>query len=389
MNKKDLSNLGREFKDILKNSIYTGDFHKINQDVGKTVNSALDMAFEEVRRAMSSIQVEHQPFKSKPTAPTPNKQPTVKQQPTKTQVSFPHAPVGKVGGILLTVFGSIGIGGLGIAVIVLAILGSLSSGAVTLSPLISGLLVFLGVSVLMEMKGSTILKRVKRFQRYLSLLYGRTSCSIKEIAAYSGFSERFIIKDFRKMIALGMFPQAHIVEKKSLIMLNRESYEQYIAQASQNKEKTAPVHTKSEVNSVIEEGRMYILKINEAKKAIPDVDVANKIHRMEDIISKIIGYVENHLEKLPEVRRFMEYYLPTTIKLLNAYREFDRQTIQGENITTAKSEIKSALDTINLAFENLLDGLFENAAWDVSTDISVLQTMFAQEGLTEKDFNKK
>ncbi|MBC7960487.1 MAG: 5-bromo-4-chloroindolyl phosphate hydrolysis family protein, partial [Vallitaleaceae bacterium] len=105
------------------------------------------------------------------------------------------------------------------------------------------------------------------------------------------------------------------------------------------------------------------------------------------IISKIIEYVEVHPEKLSEVRRFMEYYLPTTLKLLNAYREFDRQPIQGENIRTAKSEIKNALDTINGAFENLLDSLFENAAWDVSTDISVLQTILAQEGLTDKDFN--
>ncbi len=87
----------------------------------------------------------------------------------------------------------------------------------------------------------------------------------------------------------------------------------------------------------------------------------------------------------------MEYYLPTTLKLLEAYKEFDRQPVQGENITTAKKEIEKTLDTINLAFENLLDDLFEDAAMDVSTDISVLNTMLAQEGLTEnnlKSFTK-
>ena len=82
----------------------------------------------------------------------------------------------------------------------------------------------------------------------------------------------------------------------------------------------------------------------------------------------------------------MSYYLPTTLKLVNAYREFDAQPVQGENILSAKREIEETLDTINLAFENLFDGLFEDDAIDISTDISVLETMLRQEGLTGSDF---
>jgi 5-bromo-4-chloroindolyl phosphate hydrolysis protein len=96
--------------------------------------------------------------------------------------------------------------------------------------------------------------------------------------------------------------------------------------------------------------------------------------------------VEVHPKKLADVRRFMAYYLPTTVKLLDAYREFDRQPIQGENIKNAKKEINDALDTINTAFENLFDSLFEDAAWSVSADITVLNTMLKQEGLTGNDF---
>ena len=80
----------------------------------------------------------------------------------------------------------------------------------------------------------------------------------------------------------------------------------------------------------------------------------------------------------------MDYYLPTTVKLLDAYEELDRQPVQGENIRNGKQEIEKTLDTLNLAFEKLLDSLFEDTAWDVATDISVLQTMLAQEGLTEQ-----
>ena len=83
----------------------------------------------------------------------------------------------------------------------------------------------------------------------------------------------------------------------------------------------------------------------------------------------------------------MGYYLPTTLKLVNAYREMDAEPIQGENIRSAKHEIEETLDTINYAFENLLDSFYQDKAMDISTDITVLETMLAQEGLTEKDFN--
>ena len=78
----------------------------------------------------------------------------------------------------------------------------------------------------------------------------------------------------------------------------------------------------------------------------------------------------------------MSYYLPTTLKLLQAYQEFDAQPIQGENIRSAKAEISDTLDTITIAFENLLDSLL-NTIMDISTDISALETMLAQEGLTK------
>ena len=93
--------------------------------------------------------------------------------------------------------------------------------------------------------------------------------------------------------------------------------------------------------------------------------------------------MEQHPELIDDLHKFLHYYLPTTMKLLKAYEELDKQEVQGENITTAKQEIENTLDTINTAFENLLDSLFEDTAWDVATDISVLQTMLAQEGLTE------
>jgi hypothetical protein len=82
----------------------------------------------------------------------------------------------------------------------------------------------------------------------------------------------------------------------------------------------------------------------------------------------------------------MDYYMPTTLKMVNSYHEFDMQPVQGENIVKAKREIEDTLDMINMAFENLSDRLYEADTMDVKADISVLKTMLAQEGLKEKDF---
>ena len=99
--------------------------------------------------------------------------------------------------------------------------------------------------------------------------------------------------------------------------------------------------------------------------------------------------MEERPEKMPEIRKFMNYYLPTTLKLVNAYRDFYEQPVMSQNIAGARQNIENALDTINTAFENLLDSLYQDDAMDVSTDISVLKSMLAQEGLTGKDFQKK
>ena len=124
-------------------------------------------------------------------------------------------------------------------------------------------------------------------------------------------------------------------------------------------------------------------KIREANDAIPGEEISAKISRMEMLVDRIFDRVEQNPESVSDIRKLMEYYLPTTIKLLEAYEELDSQPVQGENIISSKQEIEKTLDTLNTAFEKLLDDLFQDTAWDLSSDISVLQTMLAQEGLTD------
>ena len=105
-------------------------------------------------------------------------------------------------------------------------------------------------------------------------------------------------------------------------------------------------------------------------------------------MEKIFERAQKHPEIIPDLKKLMNYYLPMTVKLLDAYEEMDQQPVQGENIQASKKEIEDTLDTLNQAFEKLLDSVFQDTAWDVSSDISVLHTLLAQEGLTDDDFAK-
>ena len=100
---------------------------------------------------------------------------------------------------------------------------------------------------------------------------------------------------------------------------------------------------------------------------------------------RIFDRAQSHPEVVPELKKLMDYYLPMTVKLLRAYADMDSQPVQGENIQSAKREIEQTLDTLNGAFEKLLDSIFKATALDVSTDISVLNTLLAQEGLTDDE----
>ena len=122
--------------------------------------------------------------------------------------------------------------------------------------------------------------------------------------------------------------------------------------------------------------------------AIPGEDISRTIDQIEHTVRTILKRAEEYPQVINDLDRLMDYYLPTTVKLLDAYKELDAQPIQGENIQKSKKEIEAALDALSTAFEKLLDSVFKEMAWDVSTDISVLHTVLAQEGLVEDPFTK-
>lgn len=123
-------------------------------------------------------------------------------------------------------------------------------------------------------------------------------------------------------------------------------------------------------------------QLREVNDAIPDEVMSDKISRLEAVAAKIFAQAKAEPEKLPRIRKFMDYYLPTSLKLLNTYAELDAQGVEGDNIRESKKRIEQTMDTLVVAFERQLDQLFEGDALDVSADIDVMQNMLRADGLT-------
>ena len=422
----DFSNLGRQIQETVQNAVESMNYDRLNQTINQTVNQALDEARiykEKVRRQYEESQ-KRQAENLKKQAQT-NQQINVYQtnyaRPVgKKQINMVLAPKIKKGtgrivaGTILSIVSVAGIIALLVTKTFLEMIGTASLAEIVLGP--SVLLIPLFAGIILSATGNHYRKRYRRARKYVEILNGRGFCEIKELAEKSNQSETETRKDLRKMIQKQVFREAHrpncsfdfrniMIQKQvfreaymdkqeTCLMINRIAYDYYLqaeeslrqremeeAKRKEQEEKMSP-----EILEMIRTGDEYIRTIREANDDIPGEVISEKLDRLEQVVRRIFESVKKHPEQKKEIDKFMDYYMPTTLKLVNAYREFDALEVKGENITNAMQEIENTLDTISLAFEKLLDDLFQDAAFDVSTDISVLQMMLAREGYKEKDF---
>ena len=327
----------------------------------------------------------------------------------------------------------------------LAILGAVGAATgVSLAVPVSILGVLFAGSLGLGIGGKKRLELAQRFRKYVSVLGNRTYCMVEELADSVGESSKFVRKDLKKMIRQGFFPQGYLDQKETCLITDKQTYQQYQdAQQSYEARKKAAQQSKdpgrrdgdgqyfetafdfessggsenaaakrsgtnqngaasghfadSDIRAdmdpkcaeLIAQGRSYIRHIHECNDRIPDEAMSEKLARLEVVVTRIFTEAERNPEVVDDLKKMMSYYLPTTKKLLDAYCNLNEQPVGGQNIDTMKKEIEETLDTLNSAFEKLLDDLFEEQAWDISSDISVLNTMLAQEGLTGNRFERK
>ena len=142
-----------------------------------------------------------------------------------------------------------------------------------------------------------------------------------------------------------------------------------------------------ELQSVIYQGKRAIADIRRLNDEIPDERISAQIDLIERLTAQIFDCVRKNPKKLSQLRQFLNYYLPTTIKLMEQYVTLQNQSLKTENITEGMQKIEDLLDKVIIAFQRQLDALFEADVVDITADIRVMEQMMASEGLTnKKDF---
>lgn len=401
MNNYEWQQIGEDIKKQVQDAIDANDFSRLSKTIGDTVSQAIDGVGKNINDAVNSVRDEIIPTAqnvpadkySDPRYRKPNLRPDKRY--------FVRNPKGSISGIICMALGFslFGVSGFFFSILFLV---SLTESVPFVILWLFGLLTATGLGF--GLKGSGLRGRATRFKRYVSALQSKLYCSIEDLCAKTGKSRKFVLKDLRKMTQNGWFLQGHLDKQESCFIVSDQLYEQYqltqqnyeeqqklqIAQKQDAEINKAADSTgaKTEYDKMLEEGRSYIRMIRLCNDGIPGEEMSEKLDKLELLVTRIFAQVEKEPDLAPDLHKMLSYYLPTTQKLLEAYRDLDKQNLELGNISNTKKEIEATIDTINQAFEKFLDELFRDKAWDIQTDISVLHTMLKQDGYLNGDFKK-
>ena len=194
------------------------------------------------------------------------------------------------------------------------------------------------------------------------------------------------LKRVRRFIRNGWL-SAWVDEKAEKLYLTAEDYRaaQEAAAASKAPPQPEPAAEKTDdVPLNLETARRFAAVLQQEKQLMQDAQGREELDHMQTTTTAICDWLEAHPESLPKARRFSEYYIPTTLKLLHTYNDVQGQT--GENAENIRRDIAGILHTLNQAYENLYNNLLSDVAMDISSEIAALQGMLANDGLTGGNF---
>ena len=362
-----------QIRNAFKDALDSMDFGQLNQAIGDTVNTALDKV-KQIK-------------------------PQVRPKPLEIRVN----KRGMVSGILFTVFGSIGSVGFSVLALVLTAMVAIplqSFAGWWAVGTLGSIALFFYVMLFVGIRNNCRIGRLKEYLKELKI-HGKGYCELERLEKNSSRSLKYIRKDLKKMLKLGMLPDARMDDQETCLLLNEETYQQYRLtqdsliqrQQEQQKKQTRErevwdIQEKSPAGESIARGREYMETLDRLRESIPDREMTGKLERLDAILEQLFEALKKQPDQVEELDQFMEYYLPTTVKLVTSYQEFAAVEFPGDNVKRAKKEIRHTLDTINGAFEKLLDDFYQDKTFDVLSDASVLQSMLAREGLTASEFRQ-
>lgn len=347
MSMQDVNDAGSNVMDLVSDAVTKGDFSGLSKSVSTSLANV-------ARKAADAL------------APTP---------PSPYFILRPEdRRAGQIqlsGGVVIAF--TAGVVDLIMAIMILT--GFSSVGVVVAAALFAAVLAF-GVG--MATTGSKRIGLARHIGSYAKICGERTSIGVTELAQEAGRTEPDVRRDIVQAVKRGLLPHGRLSEDGNTIYLTDDAYA--ADKPWQANDSDAP----DEVRQILDDGNAAIRTIDDCKQKISDAAMTKKLDRLETTVKGILEQVQKKPACARELRRFMSYYLPTTIKLVTSYAELDRQEIHVKNVTATKTEISDTLDTINDAFDQVLDSTYQDEAWDISSDIHVMKTMMEQEGLTNR-----
>lgn len=212
-------------------------------------------------------------------------------------------------------------------------------------------------------------RQSKRLRRMLTMIGKQTVIDIRQLADAMGSSYAKTCDDIQELIDGGYLGEnAYINMATGQLFLDTDGF--------QSVEKKKP----SQEEATDQDAKL-LAEIRQLDDDIDDEEMSRKIRRIEECTEHILEYQKKHPDKASELHTFLDYYLPTTMKLLHAYAELEDQGVAGDNISTTKARIESTMDSVVQGFEAQLDKLFEGSMLDISADISVMEKMLSRDGL--------
>ena len=285
-------------------------------------------------------------------------------------------------------------------------------GAFVAASDVSAYVILLAITVFLFFrlwKERNLIKRYTAFVFFMQQRTDPTFIDIQTLSNLTGKSKKAVLKDAQKFIRKCWIKQGHLDRTGSTLIASNKTYRLYLesekeryrreqesilntAYSSASTPKTPPAakdkkRLSPETEALLKSGEDYICKLQALNDAIPDADVSEKISQIENVTRAIFSAVKSDPAQAKNLRRFMNYYLPTTIKLLDAYDALDDQAAETANIRQTKQDIEDALDRLNVAFRQIFDDMFEDTSMDIASDIDVLNNCLARDGYTKSPFD--
>ena len=230
-----------------------------------------------------------------------------------------------------------------------------------------GSLLFSGI----QMKGA-----MKRYARYSAIIGSNEAYEVELLASKSGYSRAMVERDLRKMLEKGYFGESAYLNKElGYIFMSSQAdkeLEKARLAAMEKTKEAAKAEAAKQTASVYDQ---LLFQIRDVNDRIPSEEMTEKIYQIENITRQIFEIVEKEPKKRSRIDRFMSYYLPTTLKLLEHYAALDKTKVEGENISRSKQSIENAMDSIVDGFRRQLDDLYSTENLDIETDIDVMMQM--------------